>query len=720
MSQFFKKFLSGEGTTGRSFALGAFGKHPGWDDHVEDLGLETESLVLAKRILYVQGVGGQIDTGAWEKLGAEQRLEGFSHIFLWQRGGQYLIGRMWSSSDGKGRTRYPMVICAHCMGVPLTWGLEKVLPRLNAVEQACKATNSADDVKSILDRARTELRGALPAAGEETDFSSLSPQTFSQFVTAPVLGPEQQGWFRVLYQIQNQMSAFNKGNFNARDAARTRAAHIRLPVVASTPDQALLLWRRFFSERIDRQVPTFFSLSPGNPWLDVILGEPSTQEFFCLRASSSGLPLATEVPYELDEKFKAQARQLLADFQSGKPISAAALGVSDDPPAPSGGWASLTQRFFKGRTKLWLLLIGGGLVAAAGSAWFLNQGRLSTPRGTDSEVANRTESAAGARLGSQEKAPTDASPPEPVAAKLDIPKAPKAIEEPVRRSEGNATITAQAPEPQPAVQQELVTQAQIKQPDSKVEPSRPQFTATPPVQETNEEPNPAALLTAAAAPPSETGVVSPKPAVARPAIAPGSAALIGKALTNSVGMVLLWVAALPGTSEGAWVGKYEVTQAEFEQVMSANPSQLKHPQLPVENLRWDEAIDFCRKLTTMETAILPEGWEYGLPTEQQWEFFLGNATFDDAITSRAARRESSEKVGNGSPSNEHGLVDVLGNVWEFCADSGASADRLLKGSAYNSRKVMDWKPLERNTPRRLATDARAADAGFRCILSSTK
>ena len=69
MSDFFKKFLVEDtrrlGQNGKYVGLAAFGKHPGWDDHVEDLGLETESLNLAKTLLYVNGIGGQIDSGAW-------------------------------------------------------------------------------------------------------------------------------------------------------------------------------------------------------------------------------------------------------------------------------------------------------------------------------------------------------------------------------------------------------------------------------------------------------------------------------------------------------------------------------------------------------------------------------------------------------------------------------------------------------------------------------
>jgi formylglycine-generating enzyme required for sulfatase activity len=182
-------------------------------------------------------------------------------------------------------------------------------------------------------------------------------------------------------------------------------------------------------------------------------------------------------------------------------------------------------------------------------------------------------------------------------------------------------------------------------------------------------------------------------------------------------MVLIWVATLPGTASGAWVGKYEVTQKEFEQVMGANPSKSKSPQQPVERVTWQEAGDFCRKLTASEkeAGSLPQGFVYGLPTRNQWDAFLGNATFDNAVTSRNRERVTPAPVGSVAPPNDYGLCDVLGNVWEWCADADAS-QRYLKGGAYDSTKVFEWKPLERTTSRSLSADARAPDAGFRCVV----
>ncbi|UCC98187.1 MAG: hypothetical protein JSW66_20365, partial [Phycisphaerales bacterium] len=58
--------------------VGAFGKHPGWDDHIDDIGLETDVLIAAKRKLYVQGIGGNVDSGSWERLTSDQVIEPFN------------------------------------------------------------------------------------------------------------------------------------------------------------------------------------------------------------------------------------------------------------------------------------------------------------------------------------------------------------------------------------------------------------------------------------------------------------------------------------------------------------------------------------------------------------------------------------------------------------------------------------------------------------------
>jgi hypothetical protein len=73
-------------------------------------------------------------------------------------------------------------------------------------------------------------------------------------------------------------------------------------------------------------------------------------------------------------------------------------------------------------------------------------------------------------------------------------------------------------------------------------------------------------------------------------------------------------------TQGFYLGKYEVTQAQWEKVMGSNPSEYKGTTLPVEKVSWDDAMKFCEKLTQAEKATgrLPEGWVYTLPTEWRW------------------------------------------------------------------------------------------------------
>ena len=133
-----------------------------------------------------------------------------------------------------------------------------------------------------------------------------------------------------------------------------------------------------------------------------------------------------------------------------------------------------------------------------------------------------------------------------------------------------------------------------------------------------------------------------------------------------------------------WIGKYEVTQGEWDEVMDSNPSQWKdNPELPVERVTWSEAMEFCEKLTQREKSAgrLPEGYEFNLPTEAQWEYACraGTATRfyfgdDDSLSLLGDYAWYSINSGNRSHAvgmklpNEWGLHDMHGNMFEWCRD----------------------------------------------------
>jgi len=167
----------------------------------------------------------------------------------------------------------------------------------------------------------------------------------------------------------------------------------------------------------------------------------------------------------------------------------------------------------------------------------------------------------------------------------------------------------------------------------------------------------------AAKPPAPTGFGMAAPSAA------------GESLTNSLGMELRQIEAMD-----FWIGVYEVTQSEWSMLMGGNPSKFlaSGPNAPVERVSWEEAMQFCRRLTERERAEgnLPEGYEYNLPTETQWEYACAAGaktafSFCDHITSKMANVNGSLhqtlEVGSFSP-NDWGLHDMHGNVWEWCRD----------------------------------------------------
>src|ERR1700722_16801984 len=100
----------------------------------------------------------------------------------------------------------------------------------------------------------------------------------------------------------------------------------------------------------------------------------------------------------------------------------------------------------------------------------------------------------------------------------------------------------------------------------------------------------------------------------------------GDLFTISAGMLLI-------KAGGYWVGKYEVTQKEFQKVMGSNPSAFPGEERPVDSVSWNDAMDFCQKLgeKDVKDKKLPDGYYYTLPTEDEWQAFSADASLDDAV-----------------------------------------------------------------------------------------
>ena len=211
------------------------------------------------------------------------------------------------------------------------------------------------------------------------------------------------------------------------------------------------------------------------------------------------------------------------------------------------------------------------------------------------------------------------------------------------------------------------------------------------------------------------------------------------------------------TVEPFFMGKYPVTQKQWKAIASLpkvsrdlepNPSDFKGDNLPVESISWEDAVEFCARLSR-ET-----GREYRLPTEAEWEYACRSSTttpfhFGYTITGELANYRTSqiyalEQKGKyrgettpvGSfPPNAFGLYDMHGNVWEWCEDDfhnnydGAPTDGSAWLSGVSNMKVVIRSGSWSDSPRFCRSACRVANTrairyghiGFRvvCVAGST-
>jgi hypothetical protein len=290
--------------------VGVFGKHPGWDDHIDDLGLESEALVAAKQDLYVNGIGGVIDSGRWESPQPDEEIIGFHHVFLWCDHANTLMGRLWDSSDGKGRTKYPMIICVHLSGRK-TPGLPDPVPFLESLENSCRAATTSSAVHQLAAAGREKAASMLEAP-------PASSNHLRELAGRLELSSESEAAHRIAYAAESCLSALRNGSGAEIGLQLSRyklqPQHIRVPADSTQPFASLMFWRKFFQAFLPSSVPQFYLAALERNWIDFIAGPLTTKHLTCLRTGGKSMPLANEIPFNLSASDHETARKCWTTF----------------------------------------------------------------------------------------------------------------------------------------------------------------------------------------------------------------------------------------------------------------------------------------------------------------------------------------------------------------------------------------------------------------------
>lgn len=324
--------------------VSAFGKHPGWDDHMDDIGLATPELVAFKRLLYFEGIGTNIDSGTWSQLPSENRLPGFGHAFLVSDEGRVIVGRLWASTDRKGRSLYPMVVCAQIENTALAPAVLTVMPELIRLQACCQAEESAVAVQTAVATAQERLSSRFLQMASAPEVSVRWGGPLDVLRWPERLPPEEEGLglLRVCHRLVRDFDGYRTYLPSSR-AGAPPPQQMRVPVGgASDEAESLLLWTAFLRTGVPGAVPLFLFRPFACDWLDILAGTPQARQFACLLSDRPAIPWVTDIPYTLGADSMERRDQFIAAWQTET-----AQG------APAGLWQVPTRERENALSGLW-------------------------------------------------------------------------------------------------------------------------------------------------------------------------------------------------------------------------------------------------------------------------------------------------------------------------------------------------------------------------------
>lgn len=300
---------------GMPVALGVFGKHVAWSDHIDPIGVLTPSLAEFRRRLYEAGIRRHLDSGAWNAIAPDWRVDEWGHQWITFGSSGILLARLWNSIDGRGRSAYPMVAAVHLPTARPPESFEPLFSLLAGLQGRCMETDTADGVKAAVQAASARLPDVIarlaPQHGEGI------PVEEREAVIGRMDFQEKSG-IRVA-RVFHHLGV--KPHFGIAEASPRGI--VRLPVDSGGFLQMVTFWRSLFSGFCEPG--TMFSVCQpvGTTWFDLQLGEFTDDLVFRLRAAVGEIPIVPEIPFNIPEESLQIVRNYIASYLRGdSPVSA--------------------------------------------------------------------------------------------------------------------------------------------------------------------------------------------------------------------------------------------------------------------------------------------------------------------------------------------------------------------------------------------------------------
>lgn len=292
-----------------ALSLFAFGKHPAWSDHIEPgIGELTEPILDFKKRLYNAGIKKLIDTGAWVGKDDGDLLPRFGHEFVALGDRSVLVGRLWASSDARGRAEFPMVALVQAEGVPIRWLQDVAMGAVRTFEEHARASRNEAGVLTAHQAAQHDLRRRLddftgPGGAPDRDDPDL-PHILERLFSSGAFGPDSIGLLRILRVVEQAAPASK--------SASASSLQIRAPRLGRDDSEELIDWALLVDAALAGPGAVIAIRPDDGSWLDVLAGPPRSDEFYCLKATPAALGLDSDTPYDLDPNLASRWRDRAA------------------------------------------------------------------------------------------------------------------------------------------------------------------------------------------------------------------------------------------------------------------------------------------------------------------------------------------------------------------------------------------------------------------------